>query len=77
MGGKDTSKVNPNQDYKTAPSMTVVKRIGGKEFIVTSYFAGNKDMKKVLTDIAERRAYADTFRFDDIKKGLAKEGKIC
>lgn len=59
------------------PNRTTVKRIGKREFIVTSYFAGKKNMSKVLADLAERQAYAEMSDFESIDKRLAKREIKC
>ncbi len=51
-------------NYMTAPSKTTKYKIGNREYLVTSYFAGSKNISKVLSDLAERQAYADIFGID-------------
>ena len=58
----DEKKMQDN--YMTAPSKTTKHKIGNREYLVTSYFAGSKNISKVLSDLAERQAYADIFGID-------------
>lgn len=51
-------------NYMTAPSKTTKYKIGNREYLVTSYFAGSKNISKVLSDLAERQAYVDIFGID-------------
>ena len=55
---------NLQNNYMAAPSRTTKQKIGKREYLVTSYFVGQKNIVKVLSDLAERQAYADMFGTD-------------
>lgn len=45
-----------NEQYKNCPTRTKEYEIDGKKFIVHSHFIGNKDIDKVILEIAFNRA---------------------
>ncbi len=51
-----------NEKYKDAPKRTAEYEIDGKKYVVTSHFVGNKNLDKVLYDIAFRRACEETLK---------------
>ena len=59
---KKTTLNELNEMYKDAPKRTSEYEIDGKMFIVTSHFVGNKNLDKVLYDIAFRRACEETLK---------------
>ena len=60
------------EQHKGCPEHTNEYEIGGKKYIVHSHFVGQKDIDKVLSDIAVNRALSDVLynnnnANDDIK----------
>ena len=51
-----------NERYKNCPKRTAEYEIDGKKFVVTSHFVGNKNLDKVLYNIAFRRACEETLK---------------
>ena len=47
------------EEFSAAPVMQQEYMIQGKKFIVTSHYAGQKDLNTVLQKIAENRAYRE------------------
>lgn len=43
--------------YLFSPSITRRKTVCGKTYTVRSYYAGGKDFRKAITQLAERQAY--------------------
>ena len=47
------------EQHKSCPEHTNEYEINGKKYIVHSHFVGQKDIDKVLSDIAVNRALSD------------------
>ncbi len=45
--------------YENVPTTSHTEVIGGKKYVVVSHYAGDKDFKKVLSDLAFRQVLAD------------------
>lgn len=45
--------------YEECPTTTRIQKINGRNYIVISHYAGNKDFKKVLGDLAFRQSCLD------------------
>ncbi len=60
-GGYGTSKTlqQLREEFSDAPVSQREYMIQGKKFIVTSHYAGNKDLNAVLQKIAENRVYRE------------------
>ena len=59
---KNMTLAELNEKCKDCPVRRSEYEIGGKKYIVTSHFVGNKDLDKVLYDIAFRRACEETLK---------------
>ena len=49
-----------NERYKECPIRISEYEINGKKYIVKSHFVGNKDLNKVLYNIAYNKAMSET-----------------
>jgi len=45
--------------FKDAPTTQNAYEIDGIRYVVVSHYTGKKDIDKVITDLAEQRAYTD------------------
>ncbi len=45
--------------YPNAPFTSRITEISGKKYKVISHYVGNKDINKVIHDLAIKEAYAD------------------
>ena len=48
-----------NNEYESVPTTSHTEIIGGKKYVVVSHYVGDKDFKKVLSDLAFRQVLAD------------------
>ena len=62
------------KDYLKKPSVVTRKRIGGKEYVIRSFFTGNKPLDEIITQLAVRKAYDDLN--DGIKITLQRENRF-
>ncbi len=49
-----------NKKYSAYPTRTSKYEIDGKKYVVHSHFIGNKDIDKVISEIAFNKAIAET-----------------
>lgn len=49
-----------NKKYSACPTRTNEYEIDGKKYVVHSHFVGNKDIDKVISEIAFNKAMAET-----------------
>ena len=49
-----------NEKYSAYPTRTSKYEIDGKKYVVHSHFIGNKDIDKVISEIAFNKAVAET-----------------
>ncbi len=49
-----------NEKYSAYPTRTSEYEIDGKKYVVHSHFIGNKDIDKVISEIAFNKAVAET-----------------
>ena len=49
-----------NEKYSAYPTKTSEYEIDGKKYVVHSHFIGNKDIDKVISEIAFNKAVAET-----------------
>ncbi|MBP1572569.1 MAG: hypothetical protein J6A55_02050 [Oscillospiraceae bacterium] len=49
-----------NERYKDKPTSKAVYEEDGQRYAVTSHFVGDKDLDKVLYDLAFKRAFQET-----------------
>ena len=49
-----------NERYKDKPTSTAVYEVDGQRYAVTSHFVGDKDLDKMLYDLAFERAFQET-----------------
>lgn len=49
-----------NEKYSACPMRTSEYEIDGKKYVVHSHFVGNKDIDKVISEIAFNKAMAET-----------------
>ena len=49
-----------NEKYSAYPTRTSEYEIDGKKYVVHSHFIGNKDIDKVISEIAFNKAIAET-----------------
>ncbi|MDE7290278.1 MAG: hypothetical protein K2N71_12395 [Oscillospiraceae bacterium] len=52
--------VELNEKYSAYPTRTSEYEIDGKKYVVHSHFIGNKDIDKVISEIAFNKAIAET-----------------
>ena len=62
MARKDTgyTLAELNERYKDKPTSKAVYEVDGQRYAVTSHFVGDKDLDKVLYDLAFKRAFQET-----------------
>ena len=53
-----------NKKYADCPVTVSEYEIDGKKYVVHSHYVGNKDIDKVLSEIALNRALAETLNID-------------
>lgn len=49
----------PGAEFGSAPTSASEYEIGGRKYIVTSHYVGNKDFKKVFGELAFNQVLAD------------------
>ena len=49
-----------NEQYKDKPCTESVYEIGGKLYAVTSHFVGEKDLDKVIFNLAYKKAFEES-----------------
>lgn len=49
-----------NEKYSACPTRTSEYEIDGKKYVVHSHFVGNKDIDKVISEIAFNKAMSET-----------------
>lgn len=49
-----------NEKYSAYPTRTNEYEIDGKKYVVHSHFVGNKDIDKIISEIAFNKAIAET-----------------
>ena len=54
-----TTLTELNEQYKDCPSRVTEYKVNGKNFIVKSHFVGNKDLNKVLYNMAFNKAMTE------------------
>ena len=61
MARKDTglTLAELNERYKDKPTSKAVYEVDGQRYAVTSHFVGDKDLDKVLYDLAFKRAFQE------------------
>jgi hypothetical protein len=57
LNTKQSKTINADKTYLNAPSRTVRRKIGGKEYLVRSFFTGEKKLDEVITKLAIQRVY--------------------
>lgn len=62
MPRKDTrfTLAELNERYKDKPTSKAVYEVDGQRYAVTSHFVGEKDLDKVLYELAFKRAFQKT-----------------
>ena len=53
-----------NEKYADCPVTVSEYEIDGKKYVVHSHYVGNKDINKVISEIALKRAIAETLNID-------------
>ena len=53
-----------NKKYADCPVTVSEYEIDGKKYVVHSHYVGNKDINKVISEIALKRAIAETLNID-------------
>ena len=56
---RETTLEELNEKYRDCPSRMAEYKVNGKNFIVKSHFVGNKNLNKVLYDIAFNKAMTE------------------
>lgn len=60
-----------NERYKDKPTSKAVYEVDGQRYAVTSHFVGEKDLDKVLYELAFKRAFQKTEELKSFEKRLA------
>ena len=60
MTTNDATLAELNERYKDKPVSKATYEIDGQLYAVTSHFVGDKDLDKVLYDLAFKRAFQET-----------------
>ena len=69
MNTKQSKTINADKTYLNAPSRMARKKIGGKEYLVRSFFTGEKKLDEVITRLAIQRVYDELERNTAITNG--------
>ena len=69
MNKQQNKIINIDKDYLNTPSMTVRRKIGGKEYCIRSFFTGKKKLDEVITRLALQRVYDELERGTTITNG--------
>lgn len=69
MNNKQSKTINIDKTYLNAPSKTERRKIGGKEYLVRSFFTGEKKLEKVIARLAVQRVYDELERSTIITNG--------
>ncbi len=65
------------EQHKGCPKHTNEYEIGGKKYIVHSHFVGQKDIDKVLSDIAVSRALSDVLYNNNANADIKTNGNLA
>ena len=73
MARKDTGKTlaELNEQYKDKPTSKAVYEVDGQRYAVTSHFVGDKDLDKVLYDLALKERFRKPKTSKSFEKRLA------
>lgn len=69
MNNKQSKTINIDKTYLNAPSKTERRKIGGKEYLVRSFFTGEKKLEEVIARLAVQRVYDELERSTIITNG--------
>lgn len=64
-----TKQIQLDKTYLDSPSRTAKRKIGGKEYLVRSFFTGEKKLDDVITKLAIRRVYDEASCTNSITNG--------
>ncbi len=64
-----TKQIQLDKTYLDSPSIAAKRKIGGKEYLVRSFFAGERKLGDIITKLAIRRVYDEVSRKNLITNG--------
>lgn len=65
-------KERENKTYLSAPKTSAMMRLNGVNYVVESYYIGEKNLHDTIIEIAEREAYEEMREKKQIKGGLQR-----
>ncbi len=69
MNKQQNKAINIDKNYLNAPSISMRRKIGGKEYLVRSFFTGEKNLNEIITGLAIQRVYDELERNVTITNG--------